>query len=311
LHKLLIVSPEAERFRDRIRQAEPDLEMKVFRDGDAESADFAREADVMLAWKFPRRLLSAMPRLRWIQSVGAGVDHIMAARPLPDGVLVTRMVDIFSDAMAEYVLGYMFAATLQVPRVLAQQRERRWLPFASPLLREKTAVVVGLGSIGREICRTLRLAGLRLIGVSRGGRPIEEAEEVLPVNSLDNALPRADYLVLVTPLTDETRGLMDARRLALLPRHAWLVNVGRGAIVREGDLIAALADGTLAGAVLDVFEQEPLPPESPLWGMENVIVTPHLSGPDDDRNVERFLENYRRFKASEPLDGLVDLERGY
>ena len=311
MHKLLIVSPEAERFRDRIMQAVPDLETKVFRDGDAESADFAREADVMLAWKFPRQLLSEMPRLRWIQSVGAGVDHIMAARPLPDGVLVTRMVDIFSDAMAEYVLGYMFAATLQVPRVLAQQRERRWMPFPSPLLRDKTAVVVGLGSIGREICRTLRSAGLRLIGVSRSGRPIEEAEEVLPVSRLDKALPRADYVVLVTPLTDETRGLMDARRLALLQRDAWLVNVGRGALVREGDLIAALADGTLAGAVLDVFEQEPLPPESPLWAMENVIVTPHLSGPDDHRNVERFLENYRRFKAGEPLDGLVDLERGY
>jgi glyoxylate/hydroxypyruvate reductase len=132
------------------------------------------------------------------------------------------------------------------------------------------------------------------------------------VGRLDEALPKADFLVLVVPLTGESRGLIDARRLALLPPHAWLVNVGRGAVVREPDLIAALRAGSLGGAVLDVFEREPLPADSPLWTLENVVVTPHLSGPDDvPINAQRFLENYRRFKAGQPLEGVVDLERDY
>lgn len=312
MHKLLIVSGDGETYREYIGRAEPELEIEVFRADDSASRAFAREMDVLFAWKFPRELLDGAERLRWIQSTGAGVDHIMAARPLPAGVTVTRMVDLFGAAMAEYVLGYLFVATLRVPRVLAQQRARRWEPFTAPPLRGKTAVVVGLGSIGREVCRTLRAAGVRPIGVSRSGRPVEEANEVFAVDRLDEALPRADFLALVVPLTEETRGLIDARRLALLPRHAWLVNIGRGAAVRQADLVAALQAGALGGAVLDVFEQEPLPQDSPLWTMANVIVTPHVSGPDDlPENAERFLENYRRFKDGRPLEGVVDVDRGY
>ena len=312
MHKLLIVSADAEAYREHFARAEPDLEVAVFREGDPASAAFAREMDILFAWKFPRELLAEARRLRWISSTGAGVDHIMAARPLPNGVTVTRMVDVFGPAMAEYVLGYLLAAMLQVPRILAQQRERRWEPFSAELLRGKTAVVVGLGSIGREVCRTLRAAGVRPIGVSRSGRAVDEADEVVPVDRLDDVLPRADFLVLVIPLTEESRGLIDARRLALLPRHARLVNIGRGAVVREADLVTALREGTIGGAILDVFEQEPLPAESPLWGMDNVIVTPHLSGPDEiPVNAEKFLANYHRFRAGQPLDGVVDLDRGY
>jgi phosphoglycerate dehydrogenase-like enzyme len=312
LHKLLIASEDAEQYRELIARAEPDLQIAVLREDDPSSRAFAREMDVLFAWKFPRDLLVEAEHLRWIQSTGAGVDHVVAARPLPAGVTITRMVDIFGPAMAEYVLGYLFAVTLRVPWVLARQRERRWEPFVWPLLRGKTAAVVGLGSIGREVCRTLRSAGLRAIGVSRRGRPIDEADQVLPVDRLDEALPRADFLVLVLPLTDESRGLIDARRLALLPPHAWLVNIGRGALVREADLVTTLREGAIGGAVLDVFEREPLPPDSPLWTLGNVIVTPHLSGPDDvPLNAQRFLENYRRFRRGEPLEGVVDLERGY
>lgn len=312
MHKLLIASADGEQYRELIGRAEPELEIALFRADDPKGRAFAREMDVLFAWSFPRELLAGAERLRWIQSTGAGVDHIMAARPLPPGVTVTRMVDVFGPAMAEYVLGYLFAATLRVPRVLARQRERRWEPFAAPLLRGKTAVVVGLGNIGREVCRTLRAAGLRVVGVSRGGRAVDEADEVMMVGQLDEALPRADFLVLVVPLTGESRGMIDARRLALLPPHAWLVNIGRGAVVREAELIAALRAGSLGGAVLDVFEREPLPADSPLWTLENVVVTPHLSGPDDvPLNAQRFVENYRRFKAGQPLEGVADLERDY
>lgn len=309
--KLLIVSPEAEAYHRIITQREPELDVCAYGGTDADLA-FAREAEVLLAWRFAPRLLSEMARLEWIQSLGAGVDPIMAARPIPPGVVVTRLVDVFNTAMAEYVLGYLFAITLRVRHVLDLQRRRRWEPFNPPVLRGRTAVVVGLGNIGREVGRTLRSAGLRVIGVSRSGRPVREADETVPVANLDDALPSADFVILVVPLTDESRGLFDSRRLARLPRHAWLLNIGRGGLVHEADLIAALESGTLGGAVLDVFEREPLPVDSPLWTMENVVVTPHIAGPDEIPVIAAsFLENYRRYKAGQPLEGVVDVQRGY
>ncbi len=312
-HKLLIVSDDGPAYREIFARGAPELEVKLYRPDDPTAARFAREMDILYAWYFPPELLADAPRLRWVSSTGAGVDNILAARDyLPPGVIATRMVDVFNDAMAEYVLGYLLALTLDVRRVMRQQAAKQWIPFAPPLLRGRTAVVVGLGRIGGEVARTLRRAGLHVVGVSRTGRPTEGIDEVHAIAELDAILPRVDMLVLVTPLTDDTRGLIDERRLGLLPRDAVLVNIGRGAVVVQDDLVRALQAGALGGAVLDVFEQEPLPPDSPLWTMENVIVTPHISGPDDvPVNARRFLENYRRFVAGEPLAGVVDFERGY
>ena len=313
VHKLLIVSDDGPEYREIFGREAPELEVRLYDPDDPSTAQFAREMDVLYAWYFPPALLTDAPRLRWVSSTGAGVDNVTAARDyLPPGVVATRMVDIFNDAMAEYVLGYLLAHTLNLRRVMQQQAAKVWAQFAPPLLRGKTAVVVGLGRIGGEVARTLRRAGLEVIGVSRTGGPAEGIEVVHPIAELDAVLPRADVLILVTPLTNETRGLIDGRRLGLLPRDAVLVNVGRGAVVRQDDLVGALQVGALAGAVLDVFETEPLPADSPLWTMENVIVTPHISGPDNiPVNAQRFLENYRRFVAGEPLAGVVDFERGY
>jgi phosphoglycerate dehydrogenase-like enzyme len=222
------------------------------------------------------------------------------------------MVHVFDTAMAEYVLGFLLAVQIDFRRAFRQQDAKVWKGWHFPALRGATAVVVGLGSIGSEVARTLKAHGLNVIGVSRSGQPVDGLDEVHTVAELDSVLPRAEYLVLVVPLTPETRGLIDARRLALLPTGAVLANVCRGAVVRESDAIAALESGQLRFAVLDVFEKEPLPPESPLWTMENVIVTSHMSGPDDvPVNAARFLENYWRFMAGEPMEGQIDFERGY
>jgi glyoxylate/hydroxypyruvate reductase A len=316
LPKLLIVSSDGPTYRDVFAREAPEIEVLLYNRSDpidATVASFAKEMDFLFAWYFPPELVKDAPRLRWISSTGAGVDNVMAARDwLPKGVPVTRMVHVFDDVMAEYVLGYLLAIQLDVRRLLRWQEQKHWGRIIPPLLRGGTAVVVGLGSIGSEIARTLAAAGLNVIGVSRTGAPVEGVSEVHPIRDLDAVLPRAHYLVLVVPLTTATRGLIDARRLNLLPQHAVLVNVCRGAVVREPDLIEALQANRLRFAVLDVFEKEPLPPESPFWTMENVIVTPHMAGPDDAPvNAQRFLENYRRLEAGEPLMGLVDFERGY
>jgi glyoxylate/hydroxypyruvate reductase A len=313
LPKLLIASGDGPQYREIFAREAPDLEVKLYQADDPAVPAYVQEMDIFFAWRFPPELVKDAPKLRWISSTGAGVDMVMAAREwLPAGVPVTRMVHVFDTVMAEYVLGYLLAVQLDARRAFRQQESKTWQGWVFPALRGGTAVVVGLGSIGSEVARTLKAHGLKVIGVSRTGQPTEGIDEIHTIDKLDSVLPRADYLVLVVPLTPETRGLIDGRRLRLLPKDAVLVNICRGAVVNEAALIETLQAGTLRFAVLDVFETEPLPRESPLWSMENVIVTAHMSGPDDvPTNAARFLENYRRFVAGEPLHGLVDFGRGY
>jgi phosphoglycerate dehydrogenase-like enzyme len=310
--KLAIITPDPEVYEAYIARALPELQTTIARrDEPPAMKAVLRDADMLLAWKLPADLLSDVPRLRWIQSFGAGVDHLLEVK-VPANVTITRIVDAFGPAMAEYVLGYCYAATLSVPRILEQQRRAEWKPFNPSLLRGRTAVVLGLGSIGREVCRLLAAAGLRVLGVSRTGRSLPEVEQTFKVEDLKRLLPETSFLVLVLPLTPATRGMIGARELALLPADAWLINIARGAIVVEADLLDSLRRGSIGGAVLDVFEHEPLPPEHPFWQLDNVIVTPHLAGPDDAEIVAgQFVENYHRYRAGQPLLGIVDRQRGY
>ena len=310
--KLVVYTPDPEEFQTHIARGAPDLEIAIApRDDLAAAVEAVRDADYLLAWRIPPELLAAASRLRWIMSFGAGVDHLVGA-PIPPDVAITRVVDVFGPAMAEYVVGYAYAAMLDVRRILEQQRRAEWAPFRQGTLQGKTAVVIGLGSIGREICRLLGANGVRVLGVSRGGRPLPEAAETFKVADLERVLSEANLLVLVAPLTPETQGMIAARQLALLPAGAWLINVARGPLVLETDLLAALRDGHLGGAILDVFDREPLPPDHPFWRLDNVIVTPHVAGPDEFEVIsEQFVDNYHRLRAGQPLLRTVDRERGY
>jgi phosphoglycerate dehydrogenase-like enzyme len=312
LDRLLILDDPGDALAPMVAARCPGLVVESRRHDAPDLGEAMERANIAFAWKLPREAGRRAGRLRWVQSQGAGVEGLLAAPGLAEQVVITRIGAGFEVAMAEYVLGYLLALTLEVPRALEQQRRRAWEPYSAPVLRGRTALVVGLGAIGSEVARLLRAAGLRVLGVSRSGQGCLHADETHSVAELDAVLPRAEIVVLVAPLTAETRHLLDGRRLGLLPRGAWLVNVGRGALVDELALIAALQSGQVGRAVLDVFEREPLPAESPLWGMTSVVVTPHVSGPDDVSimcNV--FVENYRRFRAGEPLLYQVDRARGY
>jgi phosphoglycerate dehydrogenase-like enzyme len=309
---LLILGGPREALRAGIAARCPGLAIETRCLGDADVGDAAARANILLGWTVPPEVARRARRLRWVQCLGAGVDRLVAVRELPDKVVITRIGRGFGPAMAEHVLGYLLALTLDAPRALDQQRRRVWAPYSAPLLRGRTAVVVGLGEIGGEVARLLRAAGLQVLGVNRGGAPSPHVDETWPVADLDRVLPGAAIVVLVAPLTDESWHLLDARRLALLPRGAWLVNVGRGALVDEPALVAALRAGQVGRAALDVFEVEPLPDDSPLWTMDGVIVTPHVAGPDDVAHVcEIFADNYARFRAGQPLLYRVDRARGY
>lgn len=277
-----------------------------------EAARLVGEADVLYAWRFPPALYARATRLRWLQVMGAGVEWALIPE-LPSNVVVTRAPGVFGPWMAEYVLGWCLWVTQRIPAYLDAQRRRRWMPDIIPRrLGGTTMAIVGLGDIGRAIARAARAVGMRVIGVSRSGRALPEAHRVYRVKALQRVLGEADWVVVVVPLTSETHGLVGEAELAAMRASAWLINVARGAVVDETALVAAIRARRIGGAVLDVFATEPLPPDHPLWNLDNVVVTPHISGPSTPEEIAPvFGENLRRFLAGRPLQHLVDRRRGY
>ena len=249
------------------------------------------------------------PRLQWLHAFNVGVDHPIFTEMLQRGVRLTTSAGSTAEPIAQTAIMGLLALARGFPHWLAASRRREWSPLAgsaSPRdLRGQVVVILGLGKIGTEIARLARALGLTVIGVRRGPRkPDDPVDELHPPAALPGLLARCDWLVLACPLTTETRGLVDAALIARLPKGARLINVARGEIVNEAALIAALREGHLAGAYLDVFETEPLPPASPLWDLPNVIVTPHNSAAaagNDGRVLEIFLDNLGRFHRGAPL----------
>ncbi len=241
--------------------------------------------------------------LEWLHTASAGVDHEVFHRFLERGVRLTTSSGAHAVPIAHTVLLYLLALSRDLPGWLAAQREHRWDARAIHDLQGDRLAVVGLGPIGIEIARLTLALGMEVTGFRRRPRG-DEPCPTLPLERLPALLPRVDWLVLALPLAPETRHLIDAEALALLPSHARIVNIGRGGLIDEAALVAALRTGRLAGAGLDVFEVEPLPSDSPLWELPNVIVTPHSSGtnPGNDRRAAAiFHDNLRRFLAGQPL----------
>ena len=276
-----------------------------------EAAGPAAEAEIFYCWGLPRPLLGQARALRWIQCMGAGVERLLVPE-LPAHVRVTRAAGIFGPWMAEYAVGWCLWVTQRMQGFLDKQAARRWEPVDPIPLRGRTLCVVGLGDIGRHVARAGRALGMRVIGVTRSGRGPREAERIYRTSARRSALARADFVVLTLPLSDATRGLLGAPELAVMKPSAWIVNIARGPIVDEGALLDALQGRRLGGAVLDVFDIEPLPPDHPFWAMDNVVVTPHISGPSTPREIGPiFADNLRRYIAGRPLRHQVDRVRGY
>lgn len=278
----------------------------------SEAAELVGEAEILYAWRFPPQLYPKASRLKWLQAMGAGVDWAIVSE-LPRGVIVTRAPGIFGPWMAEYVVGWCSWVTQRMETYREAQRQRRWLDHVLPdRLLGKTLTIVGLGDIGRDVARAARALGMRVLGVSRRGRSVREAERVYPVGQMARALRQADFVVILLPLTPETTGIIGADAFAAMKPGAWLINIARGAVVNEAALLDALEQRRLAGAILDVFATEPLPPHHPLWRRDDVVITPHISGPSTpDEIAPVFNDNLRRYLAGKPLRHLVDRERGY
>jgi glyoxylate/hydroxypyruvate reductase A len=308
--RILVYAPEdAPRYAQLIR-ARRGVQVHVASNA-GEAQPVLADTDVLYAWKFPSALFARAERLAWLHVMGAGVDWAFVPE-LPARAKVTRTPGVFGPWMAEYVVGWCSWVTQRMATYRDAQRQQRWIGTLPDRLRAKTLVVVGLGDIGRTVARAARSLGMRVLGVSRSGRPVREAERVYRARDLRAALARADFVVLVVPLTPETRGLMGSEELAALQPGAWLVNIARGAVVDEAALVEALRARRLGGAILDVFDTEPLPPGHAFWGLDNVVVTPHIAGPSTPEELAPvFNDNLARFLAGRPLRHVVDRARGY
>jgi phosphoglycerate dehydrogenase-like enzyme len=341
LVKVLIALPLDEAFVEQVRAVDQRLEVSLLeRDAalllsgrplpsgfDVEAAQQRLEAALMdteVLYGFPpsperaRELLARAPGLRWFQAASAGVDRLEQSGFLERHVVVTNSSGVAVTPIAEYVLMVMLMFAKSAHRLFRSQAERRWTRFLPAELRGKTVGVVGMGHIGTEVARLAQAFGCRVLAIRgsalerRRGEP--PADELLPPSDLSYLLSESDYVVLAVPLTERTRRLIGEEELRAMKPTAVLVNISRGAVVDEAALTRALKEGWIGGAGLDVFEREPLPEESELWGMENVVVSPHVSGATEvyfQRAVPIFCENLRRYLDGRPLLNVIDPQRGY
>lgn len=300
----------ARRYLELLAPQHPDLAFLPATD-EREAATALQEAEILLAQiSFPGWLLANAPRLGWIQVMGAGADAL--APHVPRGVRLSRFTGSLGERMAEYVIAYVLAVTQRVPEVLRNQAACHWQPLALDTVRGKTLGVAGLGSVGSAVARLGAALGMTVNGYSRRQPALAAVSRWFPADAFGEFVGASDFVVLTLPATPATRQIVDAGTLARMRPDAWLINVSRGALVDEAALIDGLRQGRPAGAVLDVFATEPLPPDHPFWGMPNAIVTAHQSGSViPEEVVELFAANLDRYRCRAPLLNEIDLELGY
>lgn len=273
-------------------------------EGAAQAAIALGEPDLLAA------AIPLLPGLKWVQSTWAGLTPLVPAAS--DGLAVTGIKEVFGQQMAEYVLAYALNHFLQLPQRARAQAQGQWMEQPTGTLAAKTVGIMGTGSIGAAIARQLAAFDTRVVGFSRSGAPHEDFKTVFGADQLDEFLASLDVLVAVLPDTPQTAGLLDAQMLRCLPRDALLINVGRGSLIVESDLVEVLDSGHLAGAVLDVFQTEPLPNEHPFWRTPRLTLTAHVAARSWPRDITAiFSANLQRYRAGRPLRYLLDSSRGY
>jgi len=254
-------------------------------------------------------------RLRWIQSSAAGLDHCLVPSVVASDIVVTSASGVLADQVAEHTIGLVTALTRSLSVFFRAQQQREFIRRPTRDLTRSTVGIVGFGGNGRRLAEVLSAFKTRILATDMF--PVDKpdyVEALWPADRLNDLLAQSDILILAAPLTDLTRGMIDALALGKLKRGALLINVARGPLVVEADLVAAIESGRLAGAGLDVTEEEPLPPDSPLWPLPNVVITPHVGGQSATRiddMTDFFCENLRRWLAGRPLVNLVDKRLGY
>jgi glyoxylate/hydroxypyruvate reductase len=306
--------PEALRYRQLLEAALPGAPI-----GSASTAKEARpfiaDAEIIFGWKFPAGLLGQAASLRWIHKVSAGVEDVVSDPGRPASVRLSRSDgSVIAPRMSEYVLAAIYATNQKLMQAVHQQAGGLWRYYMVDRAAEKTVGIAGLGDIGSAIAAALHKNGMRVVGWRRSkAQPPNGVDRVYSGRAeLRDFVSECDFVVSVLPSTEETKNVFDADVFAAMRPDAVFVNIGRGASVDEDALADAITNKRIGGAVLDVFKEEPLPASSLFWGLDRVIITPHVSGPIIPEDVVPFfIENFRRYRSGERLLKEVDLARGY
>jgi phosphoglycerate dehydrogenase-like enzyme len=272
--------------------------------------------DVLRDRRFPlNRLMEIAPRLQWIHIIGAGIEPLLPFDWLPDHVSLTNNSGVHVEKMRESAAMLLLMLNAKFPAIASNQRQAKWKQIFTPAIQGRSVLIIGVGDMGGAVADAARSLRMHVIGVRRSDSPHASVHRMHQFEDLDTLLPLADFVVLAAPLTKETTGLLNKRRLGLLKPGAGFINIGRAGSVDHDALAAALQSGSLSGAILDVFDPEPLPQSSPLWTTENLLVVPHVTSDDEDRYLPKtfdlVFENARRLVTKEPLLNRVDTARGY
>ena len=324
----LVTSPLAKDCLEKIAAVSPRVTVRdvahlldAEREGDAAAAQqldlLLADAEVIFGLELPGDLDRRAARLRWVQVMSAGVDHLMREDVLGSAVTMTNIRGMSATPIAEFVIALALTFAKRLPYCAQLKQQKRWQAFRTSSLQSKTIGIVGLGSIGREVARLSRAFGMTVIATSRTGKqtgPPAGVDWMVPRNELPRLLAESDFVVLSLPLTGETRGLVAEKELRAMKPTAYLINVARGEVVDEKALVQALEHEWIAGAGLDVFATEPLPADSRLWDLPNVVFSPHISGDIEgefELATDLFVDNLKRYLSGNRLRNVVDTAKGY
>jgi phosphoglycerate dehydrogenase-like enzyme len=302
----------------QLREAHPDVVFDVVEDPASE--DGFGDADAIIGWRLTSEQLEKSPQLQWLQTTSAGVERVLTLEMIARGIVITNASGVHSVSISEHLMAMMLAFGRCLPLLMKNQQRHTWrdenLRSEVFELYGQTLLVVGVGDIGIALGDRAAAFGMNVIGVRRRTdlpQP-DSFDEIVSTDDLEKRLPEADHVAICLPLTDATRGLVGPKQIQAMKPGAYIYNIGRGPIIDQEALVQALESGHLGGAGLDVTDPEPLPEESPLWDMPNVLITAHTSGSSPvywERASEIVIENVRRWQASEPLNNVIDIEHGY
>jgi phosphoglycerate dehydrogenase-like enzyme len=309
------MTPEQE---ELVRQTAPDWNIEFGRTADIDK-ELYREAEIICGWNdsVQTEALDENAKLRWVQSWSSGIDSYPLELLEKHEIMLTDASGVHAPSVSETVLAMMLGLTRGIHRAVRNQQANEWNHGYLSEMNGGTVAVIGAGMIGREVARLSRAFGMRVIGVRRSGTPSPDVDVMYDMSGLDAALQESDYVVNILPLTPETKHVFDAARFVQMKKTAYFINVGRGGTVRTEALIDALQSGAIAGAGLDVFEEEPLPAGHPLWAIDSIILTPHNAGGSTVRNKARvvslFVDNLKRYLADDTASmiNLVDYRKKY
>ncbi|MEK5101461.1 D-2-hydroxyacid dehydrogenase [Cytobacillus sp. FSL M8-0252] len=315
--KMIITQNLSEELKTAITEITPDWEHIIGKDNEVWESHM-KDAEVIVAWKHRMHDTYANnANLRWIQTWSAGVNYL----PLEDfdkkNILLTSANGVHAYPISETIFALMLGLTRSIDRYVKQQQEKVWNGTGNKLeMHGKTIGIIGVGMIGQETARIAKAFNMHVIGVRHSGKPVDYVDEMYTSLELDDILPKCDYIVVTLPLTKDTYHMFSKEQFKRMKQTAFFINIGRGEIVDENALYHALSEGEIKGAGIDVFEKEPLPEDSPLWGLNNLIITPHTSGSTEHYN-ERvikniFIPNLKKYLNGDALDtNVVDYKKGY